>query len=46
MIYYINYSSATNRWKVYAQDGTEVCIATFDTRKEAEKYIDELEDKK
>jgi hypothetical protein len=43
MIYYINQSQATGKYKVYKQDGSEVCIATFDTRKEAEEYIENIE---
>ncbi|HLD92218.1 MAG TPA: hypothetical protein VI795_02345 [Patescibacteria group bacterium] len=45
MICYINQSQATGDYKVYKQDGSEVCIATFPTRKEAEKFIEEIENK-
>jgi hypothetical protein len=37
--YYINWSVHTNRYKVYKQDSSEVCIAVFDTKREAENFI-------
>ena len=39
MEYYINKSMVTGDWKVYAQNGSEITLATFKTQKEAEKYI-------
>ena len=39
MEYYINWSRHTGRYKVYKQDGSQIAIAVFDTKKEAEDFI-------
>jgi hypothetical protein len=37
--YYINWSVHTGKYKVYKQNGSDICIAVFNTKQEAEKFI-------